>query len=602
MIVPGIAPMYVRRWPRISDSSRTPPTEMRANFRPRARAIDLPSEVLPTPGGPTKQRIGPERSFFSFETARYSMIRSFTLSRSKWSSSRISRARSRSRWSSVCSVHGTERIQSRYVRMTPYSAAAGGSFSSRESSRLAALSAVLRQVLRLDLLAELVDLRLLPVALAELVLDRLQLLAEEELALALVDLARDLGLDLRSELRHLELAAQDQRHGAQPLLDVQKLEELLPLLRLQAQRRRDEVAERARIVDVGGRQLQLLGQVRRHPDHAPELVLDVPGQRLDLGRVREDVRKLLELGGEVGLGLLWLDEAHAVEPLDEDPQRAVGHLDHLVDDRGRADRRRARPSPAPRPPASRTAKRASIRSPETTSSISRTERSWPTASGVIDSGKTTVSFSGRTGRLSCSVGRFGSTPRSSAPADRDRDRLRAARRRACDRQRDPQQPALVRRASRRVRRRRRGRAGSALERPVVDLGLLVDLARDARPAPLARDRQRALARPRSRSIRGRRRRARRRRRAPAGPSVRKQSTAGRKPRARPVKRGTCHRSAKSSSISPCRRSMSRRGMGASYPPSYDPTHDARPPDPEGARRRARLRRLRLVRGRAQRGA
>ena len=59
MIVPGIAPMYVRRWPRISDSSRTPPTEMRTNLRPSARAIDWPSDVLPTPGGPTKQRIGP---------------------------------------------------------------------------------------------------------------------------------------------------------------------------------------------------------------------------------------------------------------------------------------------------------------------------------------------------------------------------------------------------------------------------------------------------------------------------------------------------------------------------------------------------------------
>jgi len=36
-------------------------------------------------------------------------------------------------------------------------------------------------------------------------------------------------------------------------------------------------------------------------------------------------------------------------------------------------------------------------SPETTSSTSLIERSWPIASGVTDSGKTTVSFSGRTG-------------------------------------------------------------------------------------------------------------------------------------------------------------------------------------------------------------
>ena len=33
---------------------------MRTNLRPSARATDWPSDVLPTPGGPTKQRIWPE--------------------------------------------------------------------------------------------------------------------------------------------------------------------------------------------------------------------------------------------------------------------------------------------------------------------------------------------------------------------------------------------------------------------------------------------------------------------------------------------------------------------------------------------------------------
>ena len=39
MTRPGIDPMYVRRWPRISDSSRTPPTDRRTNLRPSAFAI-----------------------------------------------------------------------------------------------------------------------------------------------------------------------------------------------------------------------------------------------------------------------------------------------------------------------------------------------------------------------------------------------------------------------------------------------------------------------------------------------------------------------------------------------------------------------------------
>ncbi len=39
MICPGSAPIYVRRCPRSSASSCMPPSEMRGNFRPSARAI-----------------------------------------------------------------------------------------------------------------------------------------------------------------------------------------------------------------------------------------------------------------------------------------------------------------------------------------------------------------------------------------------------------------------------------------------------------------------------------------------------------------------------------------------------------------------------------
>src|SRR5579859_1542911 len=56
-IRPGSAPTYVRRWPRMSASSWIPPSEMRANFRPSALATDSPSDVLPTPGGPTSVMI-----------------------------------------------------------------------------------------------------------------------------------------------------------------------------------------------------------------------------------------------------------------------------------------------------------------------------------------------------------------------------------------------------------------------------------------------------------------------------------------------------------------------------------------------------------------
>ncbi len=75
--------MYVRRWPRISASSRTPPSDRRTNLRFIARAIDLASDVLPTPGGPANVRIVAFGFFTSTRTARNSRIRSLIFSRPK---------------------------------------------------------------------------------------------------------------------------------------------------------------------------------------------------------------------------------------------------------------------------------------------------------------------------------------------------------------------------------------------------------------------------------------------------------------------------------------------------------------------------------------
>ena len=52
MSLPGIAPMYVRRWPRISASSRTPPSDRRTNLRPVARAMLLREARLADAGRP----------------------------------------------------------------------------------------------------------------------------------------------------------------------------------------------------------------------------------------------------------------------------------------------------------------------------------------------------------------------------------------------------------------------------------------------------------------------------------------------------------------------------------------------------------------------
>src|SRR5262244_2431153 len=115
-IRPGIDPMYVRRCPRISASSRTPPSEMRTNSRPIARAIERPSDVLPTPGGPTKQRIGPRESPRSLRTPRNSRMRSLMSRRCAWSSSRICEAPARSMRSGDERDHPVE-IGAHHVRL-----------------------------------------------------------------------------------------------------------------------------------------------------------------------------------------------------------------------------------------------------------------------------------------------------------------------------------------------------------------------------------------------------------------------------------------------------------------------------------------------------
>ncbi len=128
------------------------------------------------------------------------------------------------------SSQGSVRIHSRYVRITPYSAAACGSRSSRCSSRSAALRDLVGQLAeRREPLPELGELRLLGVGLAELGLDRLELLTKEVLALTLLHLGLHLRLDPRAELEHLELAVEDRRHHAQSRFDVDLLEDLLSL-------------------------------------------------------------------------------------------------------------------------------------------------------------------------------------------------------------------------------------------------------------------------------------------------------------------------------------------------------------------------------------
>ncbi len=213
----------------------------------------------------------------------------------------------------------------------------GRQFLQPRELALGGFAGVLGQLRRLDPLAQFVHFGLLLVLLAELVLDRFQLLAQEELALALVDLRLHLGLDLGPELDHLELAGEDLDEVAQPLGDVDLLEQLLLLLGADPQGAGDQVAERGGVVDVGDRHLQLLRQVGDLLDDLREGALDVAGQRLQLGARLADVGQLGDAGDQVGLLGDVGAEADPLGALDEDPQRAIGDFDHPGDDADDAD-------------------------------------------------------------------------------------------------------------------------------------------------------------------------------------------------------------------------------------------------------------------------
>ena len=157
--------------------------------------------------------------------------------------------------------------------------------------------------------------------------------------------------------------------------------------------------ERARVVDVRRRELQLGRQVGREPDDLREQPLDVPRQRLDLGRVVVRVGQRLELADQVRVARR---RARRASPGAARRRGSGASRRGSSASCGRprpSRRRRCRRTPARRSTASFAVTSARKRSPATTSSISRIERSCPIASGIIDCGKTTVSLSARIGSV-----------------------------------------------------------------------------------------------------------------------------------------------------------------------------------------------------------
>jgi hypothetical protein len=231
--------------------------------------------------------------------------------------------------------HGSAISQSKYVRETVYSGRAGVHLGEALQLPQGFFLDVLGHLGALDLAAQLFDLRAL--LLAELFLNRFELLAQDALSGRPPDLFLDAGVDARAHLENLVLFFKQAQDEHEALLDVERLQDALLGFSLDIEIRRDEVGQLPRIGYAGGHRVDLhlgVGQEREHlveePDHLLaegfgfDILLDDGLQGADLGH---EIRRLL------GKDLY----SEAVQPLDPQHQGAWGGLGHASDPADRAN-------------------------------------------------------------------------------------------------------------------------------------------------------------------------------------------------------------------------------------------------------------------------
>ena len=222
--------------------------------------------------------------------------------------------------------------------MTPTSGEADGIRLIRSISLIARALISSGMPAALDLLAKLVDLGLLRIVLAELALDRLELLAKDVLALGLVHLGLDFGLDPALQLEDLDLAGEERLDELQALDDVDRLEQLLALLGGHVGAVGDHVGQQPGLGDVAGGHGGLRRNGRAVGDVLLDPALDGPHQGLDLDPRRRRVGELLDRRPRC---TGWSAEAIDAQPalaLDDRPDGAVLELDDLGDLGQRPDR------------------------------------------------------------------------------------------------------------------------------------------------------------------------------------------------------------------------------------------------------------------------
>ena len=187
----------------------------------------------------------------------------------------------------------------------------------------AGLFDLLRQIRFLDRGRDILEVATLTVELAELLFDRLELLAQVVLALILVDLFFDLALDLVADAQHLELARQQRHHGLQTVLQIHRLQDRLFLFGRDVHVGGHEVAELAGVVDPIDHLARLFGHLRDELHHLLGGALEVHEERFDL-----DVIDVLRFFVIEHLELADKERVILLELIESDPRLSLN--DHAV--------------------------------------------------------------------------------------------------------------------------------------------------------------------------------------------------------------------------------------------------------------------------------
>ena len=164
-----------------------------------------------------------------------------------------------------------------------------------------------------------------------MLLDGPHLLAQEKLALSLIDRLLRLLTDFAGKAEHLEPSTQQLENLIHPGFQIEGLQQLLPLLRLQLDEARHEVGQQRRCghalhgAEGLGRSLRRqLQRLRR-----PLAQLDRP--RLDLRRHLVGGPDHLDPGAQVGASLQELDDPEPIDALRDDVVGIVGGSDVTED-------------------------------------------------------------------------------------------------------------------------------------------------------------------------------------------------------------------------------------------------------------------------------